>query len=206
MSATNYITGEFLKGAHLPTAFNRTVVTLHDATAPELNGKGRDPRYVAELVHCMKGLVPMKKVFESGTGLQMKVWVFNNLLDHRTGHKLLRVNFRHVAELIVLLVVDINRYCRDTNQPAGRRDAMSMELTALFDGNMDLAKLGRILDFISVSAAARAHTLRQVHLVCCDYLAVHETTAKRRSMWLRGRDGIQPPPQIKVRWSVGFFE
>lgn len=202
-SPLNYITREFLEHAPLPIAFGRTVVTLAPGTDLKLNAKGRDWSYVSELVHLQRGFWSATKLFHSGAGLHVKNWVCSQFLGRHAHGRVIRERFPHVVDQLCFLINDMKRFCRDTNQPAGRIDALAQTLGNLFEVGMDLGKLRGFLKEIypEASAAQMDISMRRVRVLFCDYLAVHETTPKARSMWLRLRDGTHRPPLIEV--SIG---
>lgn len=202
-SPLNYITREFLEHAPLPIAFGRTVVTLAPGTDLKLNAKGRDWSYVSELVHLQRGFLSATKLFHGGQGLQVKNWVCSQFLGRHVHGRVIRERFPHVVDHICFLVNDTKRFCRDTNQPAGRCEELVGTLREQLAGSMDLGKLRGFLKEIypDASPAQMVISMRRVRVLFCDYLAVYETTTKARSMWLRHRDGIHPPPPIEV--SIG---
>jgi hypothetical protein len=199
-SALNYITRECLEYADLPIAFGRTVVALAPGDETKLNVKGRDPWYVNETVHLQLGFFAAAKHFESGPGLQVKNWVSSRMLGRHAHGRVIRDRFPHVVNQICFLVNDIRRFCRDTNQPAGRSDALAEELNQLFAFDMDLDKMRGLLEKVypGMSLEKMDASMRRLRVLLCDYLAVHVTTAKARSMWLRHRDGNHPSPPIEV--------
>lgn len=199
-SALNYITREAVGHRNLPIAFGRTVVTLAPGTDLKLNAKGRDSWYVNEVVHLQRGFWAATKLFHGGQGLQVKNWVCSQFLGRHVHGRVIRERFPHVVDHICFLVNDTKRFCRDTNQPAGRCEELVGTLREQLAGSMDLDKLRGFLKEIypESSAAQMDISMRRVRVLFCDYLAVYETTPKARSMWLRERDGLHPPPTIEV--------